>query len=369
MIFDPFNDVYKNARILITGHSGFGGVWLCNLLSLLGAEILGYSDELISERNPFGHEYLKHAIKEVRGDIRDRERIRQIILDFQPTIVFHMAAQAIVITAHQKPEETFTTNVNGTLNLLDAIRETKSVRVVIAVTTDKVYKDQQNKVYAENDLLGGNDPYSASKAMCELAIDAYQKCWFNNTLEISSVRAGNWIGGGDFSKYRLIPDTIRSLINEQPVILRNPSFVRPWLYILDSLYGFLILGTRMLSDNNGYSGAWNFGTSEYLSMTCDKVVNKALDFWGANTAQLVRPEPNYPETEYLKISSKKAKELLGWVPLYSIDKTLEQTIGWYKEFHTRKSFDSQIDMSDIYEDQIRNFMKDLKNTYKSGVTK
>jgi len=294
MIQESFNDVYKNARILVTGHSGFGGIWLCNWLSMLGADLLGYSDELISERNPFTHEYLKQAIKEVKGDIRDRERIRQTFLDYQPTMVFHLAAQAIVITSYQKPEETFATNVNGTLNILDAIRETKSVRVLIVVTTDKVYKDQGNKMYAENDLLGGNDPYSASKAMCELAIEAYKNSWFKkinsaHTQEVSSVRAGNWIGGGDFSKYRLIPDIVRSLMNGEPITLRNPGFVRPWQNVLDSLLGFLILGGKMMSDNKSYSGAWNFGSSEDSLFTCVDVVNKALGYWGSKETQSQSP--------------------------------------------------------------------------------
>ena len=365
MILDSLNHVYKNARILITGHSGFGGIWLCNWLSILGADILGYSDDLISERNPFTHEYLKRAIKEVKGDVRDRERMRQAFLGFQPTMVFHLAAQAIVITSYQKPEETFLTNVNGTLNLLDTIRETKSARVLIAVTTDKVYKDQGNKMYAENDLLGGNDPYSASKAMCELAIEAYRNSWFKKansiyTKEVSSARAGNWIGGGDFSKYRLIPDIVRSLMNNEPVALRNPSFVRPWQYILDSLFGFLILGAKMLSDDKRYSGAWNFGSSEYSSVTCANIVKKALAIWQSNDAQVLGTKSNYKETEYLGISSRKAKELLNWSPLYSIDETLEHTINWYKEYRTRKSFSAQFDMSDIYEVQIRKFMDELK---------
>ncbi len=362
MILDSINHIYKNARILVTGHSGFGGIWLCNWLSMLGADVLGYSNELISERNPFTHDYLNRAIKEVKGDIRDRERIRQIFLDYQPTMVFHLAAQAIVIYSYQNPEETFATNVNGTLNILDAICETKSVRVLIAVTTDKVYKDQGNKIYAENDLLGGNDPYSASKAMCELAIEAYQNSWFNSshTKEAASVRAGNWIGGGDFSKYRLMPDIVRSLMNSEPIILRNPNFVRPWQYILDSLFGFLILGAKMSSDANRYSGAWNFGSSEYSSITCNEIVNKTLAIWCSKGAQILKSEPDYEETKHLRISSKKAKDLLNWAPLYSIDETLECTMIWYKEYHARKSSGIQFDMSDVYENQIRKFMNDLK---------
>lgn len=331
-----FNNAYKNTTVLVTGHTGFKGAWLTTWLLELGADVIGYSlPDAPTDPSLFELAGLTEHIIDVRGDIRDWEKLWAVIEAHQPQIIFHLAAQPIVHEGAKHPKPTFDINAGGTVNVLEAVRKTNCVKAVICITTDKVYENKEWLYgYRENDRLGGHDPYSASKAMAELAIAAYRDTYFppdrytEHGVAIASTRAGNVIGGGDFGAYRLIPDCVQALIEEKPIGIRNLHTVRPWQHVLVPLSGYLSLGEKMLSSGT-FSEAWNFGPAEQKGVTTGELVTKLVDLWGYGEWESI--ETNLPkiETGLLRLSWDKAAARLDWQPVYDWQDALKEIVAFY----------------------------------------
>ena len=259
-----FGNIYKGMKVLITGHTGFKGSWLSLWLHELGAKVIGYSLPPATSPNHFDQLNLYREINSINGDIRDLYQLKKTFEETSPEIIFHLAAQPIVIKGFQQPLQTFEINSQGTVNVLEACRTTPSIQSAVFITTDKCYLSQQRKrCFSEEDPLGGNDPYSTSKVMAEWAIMAYRESYFKDRkMGVASVRAGNVIGGGDFSPYRLVPDCMSALVEKRPIQVRHPDFTRPWFHVFDCLRGYLMLGAHLLHDRESFTGAWNFGPLE-----------------------------------------------------------------------------------------------------------
>ena len=265
-----FNNIYKNKKILVTGHTGFKGTWLCLWLEMLGAKVIGYSIDIPTKPSLF--EMVKPKCIDIRANISDFKKLNSVIKKYKPDIIFHLAAQPLVRLSYKKTLDTYQTNVIGTANILESIKLNKFVKAVVAITTDKVYlNNETGKPFRENDPLGGYDPYSASKAACEIVISSYRDSFFNirdygkkhNTL-IASARAGNVIGGGDFAKDRLIPDFIKAILANKNLKIRNPKAIRPWQHVLEPLSGYLMLGAKLLKGKKEFAQAWNFGPEKKI---------------------------------------------------------------------------------------------------------
>lgn len=268
---------WKNKKILLTGHTGFKGSWLSLWLQKIGANVIGFSKDVPTEPSHFEVSHVGDEMESIIGDIRNYEEIEKIFLKFEPEIVFHLAAQSIVHNSYQDPKATFATNVMGTVNLLEASRKTNIPKVIINVTSDKCYKNtNEKKLFVETDPVGGFDPYSSSKGCSELITDSFRNSFFNsdkkNSIGLASVRAGNVIAGGDWSQYRLIPDIIRSITSKQEIKIRNPNHVRHWQYVLDPLHGYLILAEKIWNDKVNFSSGWNFGPTSDEGKTDRKSV-------------------------------------------------------------------------------------------------
>jgi CDP-glucose 4,6-dehydratase len=330
-----FNDIYKGKRIFITGVTGFKGSWLTLWLLKLGAIVKGYSLYPFKKECHFNLLDLgkyKNFENEY-GDIRYYKKLQKSIENFKPDIVIHLSAQAIVKIGYQYPLYTIETNTIGTANILDICRYVDSIKSILIITTDKVYKDDnRNYNYSETDSLGGDDPYSASKACCEILIDSYRKSYYKEKdILLASARGGNVIGGGDFSDYRIIPDMIRAKISDTEIFLRNPNQIRPWQYVLDCLTGYLLLGQKLLEKNNQFATAYNFGANNSDSISVEELINKVDKYWPLRYQ--ISQEYQEKETEVLKLNSFKARSELNWKSVYDIDKTLKETIKWYREYY------------------------------------
>jgi CDP-glucose 4,6-dehydratase len=336
----PFNDFYRGKRVLVTGHTGFKGSWLTLWLKELGAEVVGYSLEPPTKPNFFEATGLEKAITHIHGDIRDEKKLISVFREFNPEFVFHLAAQSLVRLSYKEPRLTYETNVMGTVNILEAIRETASVRAAVVVTSDKCYENREWVYgYREIDPMGGYDPYSSSKGCAELIVAAYIKSFFNegrhqeHRVAVASVRAGNVIGGGDWGEDRLIPDCVRSLSRGEAVIIRNPDGVRPWQYILEPLSGYLWLGARLHGQGSRFSGAWNFGPAEEDILTVREIVELVIKLWGKGSYHIDTADHPH-EAKLLKLDCSKAHTLLNWKPQYSIDEAVKETIEWYKLYYS-----------------------------------
>ncbi|MGB8891791.1 MAG: CDP-glucose 4,6-dehydratase [Methanoregula sp.] len=335
---DRLSDAYKGKTVLITGHTGFKGGWLALWLHSLGAKIVGYS--LNTPTNPsFFHETgLKNLITDIRGDILEREKLIEVVKKFHPDFIFHLAAQPLVRDSYKNPCDTFNVNVMGTVNILEAIRLCRRPTTCVCITSDKCYENREwIYAYRENDSLGGYDPYSASKGAGEIAIASYRKSFFNPNEKapissISSARAGNIIGGGDWAANRIVPDCIRSLIKDDPIRIRNPEAVRPWQFVLDPLSGYLLLGLRMRENPSVYADAWNFGPHYSSNITVREIAEKVIGKWGSGKWEITLDEENpVHEAGYLKLDIAKAMTKLEWKPVYGIDRTIQKTVEWYKQ--------------------------------------
>lgn len=337
----PFRGTFTGLPVLVTGHTGFKGSWLSIWLAELGARVIGYSRD--SGINPRNLElcHLRSRITHVRGDISDCKSLKRTIETHQPQLVIHMAAQSLVKESYQEPKRTFDTNVGGTVNVLEAIRKTQSVRAFIGVTADKVYENQEWVWgYRENDRLGGHDPYSASKAIAELAIGSYRRSWgesgfADHPVAIASTRGGNVIGGGDFAKDGLVPDCIRALMQGVPVKVGSPQSVRPWQHVLELLSGYLWLAVHLLQEPASFSEAWNFGPQEQESVTCETIAKELIRLWGASSDsyQAAQASPNQPhETLVLRLNWTKAAVRLRWRPTYNWHEGLTKIVDWFKEY-------------------------------------
>lgn len=333
---------YKNKKVLVTGHTGFKGSWMCIWLGQLGAEVSGIALDPVNDKDLFTLANISKRITDYRQDINNLEKVKAILAETQPEVVFHLAAQALVIPGYENPVDTFVTNIIGTANILEACRHTPSVKQVVIVTTDKVYENNESmRGYRETDPLGGYDPYSASKAAAEIVTQSYRLSFTqspnhpipqSSNLSISTARAGNVIGGGDWSKYRLVPDCIRSLEAGKPVLIRNPGSVRPWQHVLEPLAGYMLLAAKMAEDPDKYAGAWNFGPNEEELASVEDMTDMLISLWGSGSWTADTVTGKLHEAALLRLDIKKSKEILGWVPVLDTRETLRLTVEWYKAY-------------------------------------
>ena len=336
MDIKKLKDFYKNKRVFVTGHTGFKGTWLCLILNYLGANVIGYSlkQTLYDNFDFYKAINLKKKIKSYYGDILNKKRLLTIIKTNKPQIFFHLAAQSLVIKSYLDPKMTFETNVIGAANILAACKNQKYLRSLIIVTSDKCYLNlEQRKSFKENSSLGGNDPYSCSKAMVERLVKLYLNRVYNkSSIGLASVRAGNVIGGGDFSKNRIIPDIVKHILKKKKLILRNPKSYRPWQHVFDVLSGYLNLGIELSQNKNEFSGSYNFGPKIKKNYTVLKLTQKFLDKLTKKKYEIKFNKSNLYESNYLGINSNKARTKLKWKTKYSSPKMIKKTIDWYKVF-------------------------------------
>mgnify|MGYP001173133534 FL=1 len=351
---------YKNKKILVTGATGFKGAWLCLWLKILGAKVYGIGFNPNKNKNLFYSLKLDKKIKLNLIDIRNKKKLSNYLNKIKPQIIFHLAAQPLIYESYQKPYLTYEINTIGTLNLLDCIRisKNKSVKAIICITSDKCYANNfSTKGFKEEDKLGGDDPYSGSKASAEIIINTYKKSFFDKKIiycGIASARAGNVIGGGDWSPNRLIPDSINAIIKNKQIYIRNPNFNRPWQHVLEPLYGYLILGKRLFKNPKLYSGAWNFGTSKNTVTNVLQIVQAIIKFWGKGKVKFKKKTRYYEQTN-LQLNINKAKTILNWHPNYSIMKSVFITTEWYKKVLKQK-----LSSEEVTTKQINQYMNELK---------
>lgn len=333
------NNFWKSKKVFITGNTGFKGSWLSILLSELGANVRGYALKPKEDFDIFNEAKLLDKYQTDFNDITDFFKINQAIENFRPDIVFHLAAQPLVRYSYDNPIETYRTNVIGTLNLLEAIKKVKSVKASIIITTDKCYEISEDIIaYKESDILGGHDPYSSSKACAEILTESYKRSFnkdlFSTSTLISTVRAGNVIGGGDWSIDRLIPDIARSILLKKNIFLRNPKMIRPWQHVLDPLFGYMRLAEKMYSNGVDYESSWNFGPNLSGCINVEKIANKFLSHISSNS--MIKTEDNSSdskhETNFLRLDISKARKILNWQPQWDIDMAVKKTAIWYDKF-------------------------------------
>jgi CDP-glucose 4,6-dehydratase len=340
-MFEELKKTYSGKRVFLTGHTGFKGSWLLQLLTMLGAEVKGYALAPEEDLNLFNVINGSKLSQSVIADIRDRERLKLEVKTFQPDFVFHLAAQPLVRLSYQIPSETFEVNAIGTANLLDAVMLLSKPCNAIIITTDKVYHNNEWEYpYRENDRLGGYDPYSASKACTELVVDSYRNSFFNlndytnHHKAVAVGRAGNVIGGGDWSKDRLIPDIAKSLAANQIIPIRNPNSVRPWQHVLEPLIGYLLLGSKLETNPIKYSQAYNFGPDANNALPVIEMVKLAINSWGGGEYVINQASGQPHEAGLLKLDISKSVEQLKWLPKMNAIEAVANTIGWYKFFYS-----------------------------------
>ncbi len=355
---------YKNKKVLITGHAGFKGSWLSQILLSWGADVTGISLKPATTPDLFTLLKLKPRIQHYFADIRNLEKVKNILKKEKPEIIFHLAAQPMVRMSYDNPIETFQTNIVGTANVLEAIRGLKSVRSAVMITTDKVYENQEiDKAYKEDDKLGGHDPYSSSKASAELVINSYAKSFFNakdygkkHCTLVGSARAGNVIGGGDWGQDRIMTDIVRSIFeSKKAVVVRNPEAIRPWQYVLEPLAGYLMLAKGLYEGRVGLSGAWNFGPAEESHLTVKGLISSAVNHLGAGSFIVARDNTTKHEAKLLKLDSSRAKNNLGWRSVIHAQDVLKLTLDWYKNYYAGG------DVIELTNQEIKNFFKQHRN--------
>lgn len=321
---------YKNKKVFITGHTGFKGSWLSLWLTMLGAEVCGYALEPDTNPSLFNVLDLEKRMQSRIDDINDSERLLIAMRAFVPDIVFHLAAQPLVGKSYSDPINTYNTNIMGTLNVLDCAKKCSSVKALINVTTDKCYENNGSDTsFTEDDKLGGYDMYSSSKACSEILTSSFRDSFLKDGYALASARAGNVIGGGDWAQDRLLPDCVRAFEHNNPIVLRNKNAIRPWQYVLDALYGYLLLGEKLLSCGQEYAQAFNFGTQELIDV--ETVVNYFVNSWGSARIETMLEE-KFHEAPRLTLDSSKAKQLLGWAPKYNVKEAVIRTAKLYKNY-------------------------------------
>jgi CDP-glucose 4,6-dehydratase len=358
MMFEKLQETYEGKRVFLTGHTGFKGAWMLKTLSLLGADIKGYALAPQTANDLYHLIDGDNICTSVLSDLRDKKRLEEEIVSFQPDFVFHLAAQPLVRLSYEIPAETFEVNVIGTANVLDGVRLLEKRCAVVLITTDKVYHNNEwIYPYRENDRLGGYDPYSASKACAELVIDSYRNSFFNiktydtHQKAIAVARAGNVIGGGDWSKDRLIPDIAKAFAVEKPVVIRNPNSVRPWQHVLEPVMGYLLLGANLASEPLRFSQAYNFGPHLSDALSVEEMLKLAMDSWGGGEYRIEKLEGQHHEAGLLKLDISKTISELKWQPKMNAEQAVSMTMDWYSEFDRNKN-----NISEFSALQINNFL-------------
>jgi CDP-glucose 4,6-dehydratase len=353
-----FKDFYKDKTVLVTGSTGFKGSWLCLWLHSLGAHVIGFALAPPTEPNLFSILDLGNFITNIEGDIRDENSIEKLVRKYKPEIIFHLAAQSLLGVSYSKPKLTYETNIMGTVNLIETIRKSKSVSILVNITSDKCYENKGWYYgYREEDQLGGYDPYSSSKGCVELITAAYRKSFFEtgntyqqNNVAIASARAGNVIGGGDWAENRLVPDCIRYLINDDTIPLRDPLAIRPWQYVLEPLSGYLWLGLLLSEDKEKYSSGWNFGPGETNILTVEELTKYVIELWG-NGNYKTSSKDTWHESKLLRLDISKSIFLLKWKPVFDVHEAITETINWYKKYY------NDGDMFNYSLEQIKKYIK------------
>ncbi|MBT7462358.1 MAG: CDP-glucose 4,6-dehydratase [Bacteroidetes bacterium] len=328
---------WRNKKVLVTGHTGFKGSWLSLLLNQLEAEVFGYALDPSTSPSMFELAMVKDSVHSYIGDIRDYDYLYKVMKEVRPEIVIHMAAQALVKESYRNPIETYSTNVMGTVHLLEACRQIASVKAIVNVTTDKCYENREwYWGYRENEPMGGHDPYSSSKGCSELVTSAYRSSYFGTgddgqrNIALASVRAGNVIGGGDWAADRLIPDFIRAISQQKKIMIRSPYAIRPWQHVLEPLSGYLILAEKLFNDGSVYAGAWNFGPNDQDAKNVEWITRTLCELWGDSAQYEIDKQPHPHEANYLKLDCSKAKAELAWFPRWDIQTALESIVEWNK---------------------------------------
>lgn len=347
---------FKGKKILITGHTGFKGSWLTFWMSNLGAKIVGVSKNIPTNPSTFNTLNLKKKCKDLRADISNLKIIKKIIINEKPDFLFHLAAQSLVKKSFKKPIETFSSNTIGTLNILESLKFLKNQCNVVLITSDKSYKNLEKKNgYKESDRLGGSDPYSASKAAAELAIQSYISSYFSkkSNIKITVARAGNVIGGGDWSYDRLIPDCIKSWSKNKTVIIRSPNSTRPWQHVLEALGGYIVLSINLKNKKNLHGEAFNFGPSSNNQKNVISLVKKMSKYW-KNIRWKIKKNKKFKETKILNLNCDKAKKLLSWKSVLSFDNNIKMVTDWYKTFYFNRKNIKELSVKQIryYQNKI-----------------
>lgn len=349
-----YKNVYKNINVLVTGHTGFKGSWLVAFLKKLEANVIGFSLE--PETNPNHFSLLKPDIISEIGDIRNKDLIKKVIKKYKPDIVFHLAAQALVRKSYFNPLETIETNITGTANLFEACRNQDSVKAIVNITTDKCYENKEwDRPYNENDVLGGYDIYSSSKACSEIITNSFRSSFYNidkynkehNTL-IATMRAGNVIGGGDWADDRIIPDIVRSISKNETLIIRNPYSTRPWQHVLEALSAYLLIGQKLLQAEKEFAKAWNVADINNEVHTVKELVNKIKERWNKFN-YIENIAENLHEAKLLLLDASQINKQTGWENIWSFDKTINAAMGWYKDFYEKHDLLTESQICDYLE--------------------
>lgn len=349
-------EFWKNKRVFITGHTGFKGSWLSIWLQEMGAVVKGFSLSPSTTPNLFEVASVAKGMESEIGDIRNLEAITNSMTSFNPDILIHMAAQPLVRLSYVEPVETYATNVMGTIHILEAARKCKNLTSIVAITTDKCYENKEwSWGYRENEAMGGHDPYSSSKGCCELLIASYRKSFFNNPTSpsLSSVRAGNVIGGGDWSDDRLIPDILKAFENSESVVVRNPLSTRPWQHVLEPLSGYLVLAENLYNSGNRFAEGWNFGPKDEDCKSVEWILDTMKKTWGEGASWKLDTNNNPHEAGFLKLDCSKAAQELKWVPQWDLEFTLKSIVDWHKAWINNADMKKQcLQEIKLYSNQI-----------------
>lgn len=350
---DAFANLNKK-RVVVTGDTGFKGSWLSLWLHLAGAQVFGYALPPEGEQSHFSQLGLGNLISHQDGDVRNADDLTKFMRATQPEIVFHLAAQALVRRSYADPKTTYDTNIGGAVNLMEAVKHTDSIRALVFVTSDKCYKNLEvSRGYRETDELGGRDPYSASKAAAELVFSSFFDSFLSQRKNFgaATVRAGNVIGGGDWADDRIIPDCIRALSNNKPIVLRFPEATRPWQHVLEPLSGYIQMADFLLDSPQQFHGAWNFGPAESDAFSVNDVAKKVVEVWGSGKIEIDQTQHKMHEAGLLHLNCEKANSQMKWFPRWNFEQTLHNTVSWYRQAHDGAK------IKELSELQIRKYME------------
>jgi len=348
---------WKNKRVYLTGHTGFKGSWLSLWLNSMGAEVKGYALEPATKPSLFEEAKVVEKIQSEIGDIRDLKQLQASMLEFNPGILIHMAAQPLVRLSYKEPIETYETNVMGTVKVLEAARNCHNLKSIVSVTTDKCYENKEWVWgYREDEAMGGHDPYSSSKGCAELVTSAYRRSFMQEKgIGLATARAGNVIGGGDWSDDRLIPDILNAFEKKQAVIIRNPKSTRPWQHVLEPLSGYLVLAQKLYEAPQEYAEGWNFGPKDEDAKPVDWILDRMVDKWQGDASWQLDGDAHPHEAGYLKLDISKAKSRLNWQPTWHLEQTLERIIQWHQSWLNKEN------MQPICLNEINEYMRDMNN--------